>query len=221
MTTLDLFHYQQPSLFEYDAMVRRQGFSCIAGVDEAGRGPLAGPVIAAAVVLPAGIELPDVDDSKKLSPGKREELFEVIMAQALAVGVGCIDAEVIDQINILQATLAAMKGAISTLAVNPDYLLIDGISTIPLSVPQKTVKKGDSRSLSIAAASIIAKVSRDRLMFTYDAAYPQYGFAAHKGYGCAEHMKAIAAYGPCPIHRMTFSGVKEHVLPANGETHGE
>lgn len=217
MTTMDLFHYEKPTLLEFDSMVRRQGYACIAGVDEAGRGPLAGPVVAAAVVLPPGIELHDVDDSKKLSHGKREELFDVIMAKALAVGIGSSDAGAIDRINILQATLAAMKDAVSGLAVRPDYLLIDGISKIPLFMPQKTVKKGDGNSLSIAAASIIAKVTRDRLMTCYDAEFPHYGFAAHKGYGCVEHMKAIAIYGPCPIHRLSFSGVREHIRPIDGE----
>ncbi len=193
------------------------GYASLAGVDEAGRGPLAGPVVAAAVILPAGIGLSEVDDSKKLTSGKRDELFEVIMANALAVGVGVSDAGVIDRINILQATLAAMKEALSLLFIKPDYVLVDGISKIPVTIPQKTIKKGDGTSLSIAAASIVAKVHRDRLMVSYDAEFPQYGFAAHKGYGCVDHLKAIAEHGPCPIHRMTFSGVKEHVKIVKSE----
>lgn len=213
MSSLNLFNYEKPTLFQFDCMVRRQGYASLAGVDEAGRGPLAGPVVAAAVILPAGVDLPEVDDSKKLTSGKRDELFELIMANALAVGVGLSDAVVIDRINILQATLAAMKDALSLLSIQPDYILVDGISKIPVSLPQKTIKKGDGTSLSIAAASIIAKVHRDRLMASYGAEFPQYGFAAHKGYGCADHLKAIAKHGPCPIHRMTFSGVKEHVPP--------
>ncbi|ACM19852.1 ribonuclease HII [Geotalea daltonii FRC-32] len=216
MSSLDLFHYEKPTLLEFDSMVRCQGYASLAGVDEAGRGPLAGPVVAAAVILPAGIGLSEVDDSKKLTSGKRDELFEVIMANALAVGVGLSDAGVIDRINILQATLAAMKEALSLLFIKPDYVLVDGISKIPVTIPQKTIKKGDGTSLSIAAASIVAKVHRDRLMVSYDAEFPQYGFAAHKGYGCVDHLKAIAEYGPCPIHRMTFSGVKEHVKNCEG-----
>ncbi|GAB7027018.1 ribonuclease HII [Geotalea toluenoxydans] len=217
MSSLDLFHYEKPTLLEFDSMVRCQGYASLAGVDEAGRGPLAGPVVAAAVILPAGIGLSEVDDSKKLTSGKRDELFEVIMANALAVGVGVSDAGVIDRINILQATLAAMKEALSLLFIKPDYVLVDGISKIPVTIPQKTIKKGDGTSLSIAAASIVAKVHRDRLMVSYDAEFPQYGFAAHKGYGCVDHLKAIAEHGPCPIHRMTFSGVKEHVKIVKSE----
>lgn len=213
MTSLDLFDYQKPSLLEFDSMVRRLGYLTLAGIDEAGRGPLAGPVVAAAVILPAGLDLPDVDDSKKLTAGKRDQLYDVVMANACAVGVGLSDAGVIDRINILQATLAAMKDAVAQLATKPDYLLIDGISKIPVRIPQKTVKKGDGTSLSIAAASIIAKVHRDRMMEEYDAHFPEYGFAGHKGYGCADHLKAIARYGPCPIHRLSFGGVKEHVQP--------
>lgn len=211
MTSLDLFELEKLTLLQFDGTMRRQGYAVIAGIDEAGRGPLAGPVVAAAVVLPAGMDLPEVDDSKKLSPAKREELYDLIMASALAVGVGCSDPATIDRINILQATLAAMKTAVSNLAVQPDCLLIDGISKIHVSIPQRTIKKGDGTSLSIAAASIVAKVHRDRMMTDYDADYPQYGFAGHKGYGCVEHLKAIAEHGPCPIHRLSFSGVKEHV----------
>jgi len=207
----DLFRFTKPTLLEFDSIVRRQGYSSLAGVDEAGRGPLAGPVVAAAVILPDGVELPEVNDSKKLSPAKREEIFEVIMATALAVGVGESDADLIDRINILQATLAAMKDAVALLTVKPDYILVDGISKIPALLHQKTVKKGDATSLSIAAASIIAKVHRDRLMKEYHEQFPEYGFAGHKGYGSPEHFKAIATYGPCPIHRLTFRGVREHL----------
>jgi ribonuclease HII len=189
----------------------RQGFRTIAGIDEAGRGPLAGPVVAAAVVLPRGMDMPGVDDSKKLPPALRETLYERIMAEAVAVAVGVSDNLTIDRINILQATLRAMESAVRGLTIVPDYLLIDGISTTALPIPQKTLKKGDSRSLSIAAASIIAKVTRDRMMADYDQQYPGYGFAGHKGYGSAAHLAAIAALGPCPIHRFTFRGVREHL----------
>ncbi|MDD2271417.1 MAG: ribonuclease HII [Desulfuromonadaceae bacterium] len=196
-------------LFEKSAY--NSGFTCVAGIDEAGRGPLAGPVTAAAVILPVGLLLPGVDDSKKLSPDKREKLFDTIMAQALSVGVGSIDPAVIDQINILQATRCAMLAAVKQLIPQPDYLLIDGISTIESTIAQKTIKKGDSLSLSIAAASIIAKVTRDRLMIEMDSKYPGYGFSGHKGYGSASHMDAIKRLGPSPIHRLTFRGVKEYV----------
>ena len=196
----------------------RRGYRWVAGVDEAGRGPLAGPVVAAAVILPDGLILPRVDDSKKLSPELRDELFDVISAEALAVGVGFGDHELVDRINILQATLSAMRDAILCLSPAPDFLLIDGISGIPMNIAQRTIKKGDSLSYSIAAASIIAKVTRDRLMVQYDALYPGYGFAAHKGYGAASHLAAIARLGPSPIHRKSFRGVKEHVpsLPGDG-----
>ena len=186
------------------------GFTCVAGIDEAGRGPLAGPVMAAAVILPVGLALDDVDDSKKLSPDKREKLFDIIMSQAVSVGVGITGPLEIDRINILQATRAAMLAAVQQLSPQPDYLLIDGISTINSAIPQKTIKKGDSLSLSIAAASIIAKVTRDRLMVEMDSKYPGYGFSGHKGYGSAAHLDAIRKLGPSPIHRMTFGGVKEH-----------
>jgi ribonuclease HII len=189
----------------------RNGFTCVAGIDEAGRGPLAGPVMAAAVILPAGMSIIGVDDSKKLTPDRREKLFEIIMAQALTVGVGVMDPVEIDRINILQATRRAMLAAVQQLSPTPDFLLIDGISTIDSAIPQKTIKKGDSLSLSIAAASIIAKVTRDRLMIEMDVKYPGYGFAGHKGYGSATHMDAIRRLGPSPIHRLTFGGVREHV----------
>jgi ribonuclease HII len=194
-----------------EAQAARRGYLRIAGVDEAGRGPLAGPVVAAAVILPDGLMLPDVNDSKKLTAAVREELFEVISREALAVGVGIGDHLLVDRINILQATLSAMRDAVLSLAPAPDFLLIDGISSIPMNIPQRTMKKGDSLSLSIAAASIIAKVTRDRIMTEYDAVYPGYGFAGHKGYGAASHLAAIAKLGPCPIHRTSFRGVKEHV----------
>lgn len=188
------------------------GFLSVAGIDEAGRGPLAGPVMAAAVILPVGLIIDGVDDSKKLTPDKRERLFEIIMTKSLSIGVGIVNPAEIDRINILQATRRAMLAAVNNLSTQPDYLLIDGINTIDSSIPQKTIKKGDSLSLSIAAASIIAKVSRDRLMVEMDSKYPGYGFAGHKGYGSAAHLDAIRRIGPSPIHRLTFGGVKEHVI---------
>jgi ribonuclease HII len=209
---VDLFGDQSaPTMLDFEERARQRGYCRIAGIDEAGRGPLAGPVVAAAVILPAGLDIPGVNDSKKLSSFRRDQLFDVIMERALAVGIGFGDHLLIDRINILQATLEAMKGAVRQLSPPPDFLLIDGISKVPLPIHQQTIKKGDSASLSIAAASIIAKVTRDRLMADYDSRFPGYGFAAHKGYGCESHMAAIARIGPCEIHRKTFRGVKEYV----------
>ena len=201
----------KPTLLEFEELAARQGYCHVAGVDEAGRGALAGPVVAAAVVLPHGIKIPEVDDSKKLSAAKRDELFDVIVQHATAVGVGVCDHCLISRINILQASLQAMKEAVLELSSPPDLLLVDGIFKIPLPVDQRTIKKGDGASISIAAASIIAKVTRDRLMVRYAEQYPGYGLAEHKGYGCASHMLAIAKLGPSEIHRITFRGVKEHV----------
>lgn len=195
----------------FEELARRQGFCCIAGIDEAGRGALAGPVVAAAVVFPKGVEIPGINDSKKLTPAKRNELFDMILEKALSVGIGSGNHLLIDRVNILQATLVAMKEAVLGISPLPDYLLIDGISKIPIGIHQRTIKKGDSASISIAAASIIAKVTRDRLMVGFDRDYPGYGFAEHKGYGCAAHMSAVARLGPSTIHRKTFRGVKEHV----------
>jgi len=195
--------------FEEEA--RRLGFKTCAGVDEAGRGPLAGPVVAAAVVLPEDFAVAGIDDSKKLSPKKRAHLFERIYLQAISIGIGIIDAIEIDRINILQASLRCMAMAVENLRPRPDYLLIDGTFRIPSDLPQNPIPKGDARSMSVAAASIIAKVSRDRLMQRYDQDYPQYGFARHKGYPTMAHRRAICQYGCCPIHRRSFKGVKEYL----------
>lgn len=204
-----LFEQPPDDLLCFERQARNRGYGAIAGIDEAGRGPLAGPVLAAAVMLAPGQTIEGVNDSKKLSEKQRERLFERIMAEALAVGVGEASAELIDRINILQATRQAMLAAVTNLTLAPDYLLIDGITKIASPLPQQTIKQGDSRSASIAAASIIAKVTRDRLMREYDLLYPQYGFAGHKGYGSAAHLAALRSHGPCPIHRATFGGVKE------------
>ena len=211
MKQIQLFTDCPVDTLAFEQHARKQGYRIIAGIDEVGRGALAGPVVAAAIVLPEGLRIDGVDDSKKLSPLMRERLFEVIMTQALSVGIGMGSPELVDLINILQATRHAMLEAVSHLSLQPDYLLIDGISTIDSPLPQKTIKKGDSLSLSIAAASIIAKVTRDRLMCDMDALHPGYGFAGHKGYGSASHMEAISQLGPAIIHRITFGGVKEHV----------
>lgn len=205
--------FTQPHIdnLTFEKMARAQGFYRVAGVDEAGRGPLAGPVIAAALILPDGLNIPGVDDSKKLTSLKREQLFDVIMSSAISVGIGVVGNEIIDHINILQATRLAMLNAVEQLKPQPDYILIDGITTINSAIAQKTIKKGDSLSLSIAAASIIAKVTRDRMMLELDTIYPGYGFAGHKGYGSAQHLESIRFLGPSPIHRLTFRGVKEHI----------
>lgn len=180
------------------------GCQLVCGVDEAGRGPLAGPVCAAAVILPPDLVIPGLNDSKKLTDKKRRELFDIIVDQAVAYGIALVDEKQIDEINILQATFRAMEQAVSRMDVQPDIVLVDGNREPNLGLPVKTVVKGDSRSASIAAASILAKVTRDRLMEQLDETYPQYGFAVHKGYGTKRHYEALRQYGPCPIHRMTF-----------------
>lgn len=197
-----------PDTFEKRAL--GQGFSRVAGIDEAGRGPLAGPVVASAVILPERVNLHKLDDSKKLSPKRREQLFEAIYEQAISIGIGIVDPVEIDRINILQASLLSMRMAVENLRPPPDYLLVDGIFPVELLLPQEVVKHGDSRCRSIAAASIIAKVTRDRLMKLYDEEFPEFGFGRHKGYGTKEHRKAIRTFGCCPIHRKTFRGVKEY-----------
>lgn len=179
----------------------------LAGVDEAGRGPLAGPVVAAAVILPEGCEIDGLNDSKKLSAEKRESLFHQIKSLAIVTGIGIVEPEEIDRINILRATLLAMEIAVKNLSPQPDYLLIDGNTRTSLLIPQQTVVKGDSRCCSIAAASIIAKVIRDSIMDDYHKIYPEYNFKKHKGYPTKEHFEALRRFGPCPIHRKTFKGV--------------
>lgn len=179
-------------------------FNVIAGIDEAGRGPLAGPVVAAAVILPKNKPILYVNDSKQLSEKKREELYDVIMKEAVSVGVGIAGEKIIDEINILQATYQAMREAVSKLNPAPDLTLNDAVRIPDLNVRQVPIVKGDEKSASIASASIIAKVTRDRLMVEYDRLYPEYGFAKHKGYGSELHMEALRRYGPCPIHRKTF-----------------
>jgi ribonuclease HII len=188
--------------FEQEAY--QDGYRVIAGVDEAGRGPLAGPVVAASVILPFGYTNSEINDSKQLSVKKREKLYEVIKKDALAIGIGVVEALVIDRINILRATLMAMAEAVDDLSMLPDYILIDGLQRITLNIPQKTVVKGDTLSVSIASASIIAKVSRDRIMEIYHRQFPQYNFLKNKGYGTREHREAIHSYGFCKIHRRSF-----------------
>lgn len=198
-------------LLEYETKAVANGYGNIAGVDEAGRGPLAGPVVAAAVIFPAKIDIAGLDDSKKLSPKKRAELFPQIQAMAIAYGVAIVSWEVIDEINILQASRLAMKQAVEQLQPVPDLLLIDGNQEIGSTLDQWAIVKGDSKSLSIAAASVLAKVTRDRIMEDYHKLYPQYEFHRHKGYGTKLHRALIEEHGPCPIHRSTFKGVSEFI----------
>lgn len=198
-------------MWTYEKKAASSGFFLVAGVDEAGRGPLAGPVVSSAVILPDSFIGEGVNDSKKLTSTKRDRLYDVIYAQALSVGVGVADHKEIDRLNILQASLLSMVRAVEALKIKPDYLLIDGIFTLSCPMPQAAIKKGDSLSISIAAASIIAKVTRDRLMERYDKEYPQYGFSKHKGYPTQQHRDAVARFGACPIHRRSFGGVKEYI----------
>jgi ribonuclease HII len=199
----ELARLQALEVYEQD--LRGRGFRLIAGVDEVGRGPLAGPVVAAAVVLPPGIRLIGLDDSKKLTPAVRERLHEEILTGAVAFSVSVVSEGDIDRINIYQASLKAMQEAVIKLLPAPDYVLVDAVQIPGICAPQLSLVKGDGLSASIAAASVLAKVTRDRLMDSYDREYPQYGFARHKGYGTMEHIEAICKYGPCPIHRVSFN----------------
>ena len=191
-------------MYWYERRARSQGYRHIAGIDEAGRGPLAGPVVAAAVMMPSGYYHPEINDSKKLSCKKREMIYELIQKDALSIGIGVSEVQVIDTINILQAALLAMKEAVLGMSLKPDCLLIDGINQIDVNLPQQTIVRGDQKSISIAAASIIAKVSRDRLMGMYHRQFPIYNFLKNKGYGTREHLKAISQYGRCKLHRRSF-----------------
>ncbi|MGP0565847.1 MULTISPECIES: ribonuclease HII [unclassified Nitrospina] len=205
-------------MLDFEREAESNGYQCIAGVDEAGRGPLAGPVVAAAVILPAGLSIPGLDDSKKLTPSQRERLYSVILDVCRAQAIAVVDAATIDAINILQASRLAMKQAVEQLTLQTDFVLIDGNQAIEISADQRTIVGGDGKSLSIAAASVLAKVHRDRLMDTYHAEYPHYGFDRHKGYGTRFHRDRIREWGPCPIHRQTFKGVKEHLhVPATAD----
>jgi ribonuclease HII len=193
--------------YRFEARAWRSGIGLVAGVDEAGRGPLAGPVVAAAVIIDPARRIRGLNDSKVLSPEQREELSYVVLERAASVGVGIVDHETIDRINILRATQAAMLEALSRLAVDPELVITDFVRLGSLGCPQKNLVDGDARCASVAAASIVAKVARDRIMREFDAEYPDYGFARHKGYGTPEHLAALDRRGPCPIHRRTFAGV--------------
>lgn len=207
--------------FRYENKVRATGARLIAGVDEAGRGPLAGPVVAAAAVLPEDFRHKTLNDSKQLSPEERDEIFaELTMHAGIAWAVGVSEVEVIDSYNILRATWRAMQLAIAALPVPPDHLLIDGLRVPALRIPQTPIVKGDCKSLSIAAASVIAKVTRDRIMDRIHTQFPEYNFAQHKGYGTPEHLAALKRFGPSPIHRRTFAPVRESVALVQKEFAG-
>ena len=197
------------AMWEYEKSAKEKGYQWIAGTDEVGRGPLAGPVVAAAVILPENADLPGINDSKKLSEKQREYLDTLIKEQAVAWTIASLNENEIDQLNILEASRLAMKNAVSGLSQPADFVLVDGLANPRIALPSEAIVKGDSRSISIAAASIIAKVYRDRLMDEYDKLYPGYGFAANKGYPTEEHLKGVTEQGPCPIHRMTFRPLSE------------
>ena len=193
--------------FFFECSAREDGYRFIAGIDEAGRGPLAGPVVAAAVVLPKGLELAGIRDSKKMTAKAREEAFPMILSRSLAIGIGVVSHKYIDKFNILKASLEAMKRATLVLDPRPDFLLVDGVQKIPLPIPQRCIKKGDQLSLSISAASVLAKVYRDRIMKSYHEKYPVYGFNNNKGYGTRQHLAALKEHGASPLHRFTFKRV--------------
>ena len=202
---------------EFELEARRCGYRRIAGLDEAGRGPLAGPVLAAAVVLPTRCRLVGCDDSKQLSESERERLYVRITERAVAIGIGSATEQEIDGLNILEATRLAMHRAIAALSPQPDCLLIDAVTLPGCTIPTRSIIKGDALSLSVAAASIVAKVTRDRLMAEYHQLYPHYNFLAHKGYGTEEHLQQLVAYGPCPIHRRTFAPVAQVIAQLAGQ----
>lgn len=198
---------------EYEERLRAGGAASVAGIDEAGRGPLAGPVIAAAVILPRGIDFTGLNDSKKLSAKRRATLrLQILENPGICFGIGRAEVEEIDRMNILRATHEAMRRAVSNLPCVPDHVLIDGLAVHPFPVPQTALVGGDALSASIAAASILAKETRDEEMLALDAAWPEYGFASHKGYGTARHLEALHKYGPCPAHRKSFSPVAQQVF---------
>ena len=194
-------------MLRYEKELYQAGYRAIAGIDEVGRGPLAGPVVAAAVILPPGCKIKGLNDSKKIPKKKHQEIYQAVLDKALAVGIGLIDNEIIDQVNIYEATKLAMKEALSKLSLKPDYLLIDAMK-LDIDIPPESIVKGDANSLSIAAASIVAKVTRDKLMADYDKEYPGYDFAQNAGYGTKSHLQGLERHGVTPIHRKTFEPVK-------------
>ncbi|HAB67528.1 MAG TPA: ribonuclease HII [Firmicutes bacterium] len=203
-------------LLKYEKELYDQGITLIAGVDEAGRGPLVGPVVAGCVILPVNYDLPGLDDSKKLSEKKREQLYDIIMKEAISVGVGIVDAKTIDEINILEASRLAMKLAIENMPVKPEYVLSDAMKLDNITIPYKDIIHGDALSLSIAAGSVIAKVTRDRMMIEYDRLHPEYGFAKHKGYPTKAHLQNMEKYGVLDEYRFTYKPVSDLIKKMNG-----
>jgi len=207
--------FKETDRFSFERELVKQGFCSITGTDEVGRGPLAGPVVAASVILPAACDYQQFNDSKKLTPKARARLCNLLKDLGAEIGIGIISQAGIDRLNILQASLLAMKESLESLSVCPDFILVDGKFPVPVDISQQSLVKGDSRSASIAAAYIVAKVTRDELMAGYHRQYPQYSFHKNKGYPTAEHRRALAEYGPCPLHRKTFAGVKEFFQPTH------
>lgn len=203
-------------MFSYERQVWAMGYRLVAGLDEVGRGPLAGPVVAAAVILPGELIVPGLEDCRRLSGKRRQEVYEEIRAKALGVGIGMVHPDGIDEANVMMATYKAMVKAVADLAERPDYLLIDSLHLPGVAQPQAPIAGGDGQSCSIAAASIVAKVTRDDYMIEMDKQYPQYGFANHKGYGTLEHREALERHGPCPIHRKTYGSVREIMSLSSG-----
>jgi ribonuclease HII len=202
---------------EFELEARRCGYRRIAGLDEAGRGPLAGPVVAAAVILPTRCRLNGIDDSKQLTESEREQIYVVIAERAVGIGVGSASEQEIDALNILEATRLAMHRAVSALSPQPDCLLVDAVTLSGFAIPTRSIIKGDGLSVSIAAASVVAKVTRDRLMVEYHRLYPHYNFLSHKGYGTEEHVRRLSVHGPCPIHRRSFAPVAQVIGQLLGE----
>lgn len=203
-------------MYSYERQVWAMGYKLVAGLDEVGRGPLAGPVVAAAVILPGELVLPGLEDCRRLSPKRRHELYDEIRAKALAIGIGMVHPDGIDEANVMMATYKAMVKAVNGLSISPDYLLIDSLHLPGVTQPQAPIAGGDGQSCSIAAASVVAKVTRDDHMIEMDKLYPQYGFAGHKGYGTLEHREALEKYGPCPIHRKSYGSVREIISLSSG-----
>ncbi|HLN65459.1 MAG TPA: ribonuclease HII [Symbiobacteriaceae bacterium] len=208
-------------MFSYERQVWAMGYKLVAGLDEVGRGPLAGPVVAAAVILPEELVLPGIEECRRLSGKRRQELYEQIQASALAIGVGMVHPEGIDEANVMMATYKAMVKAVGALSVTPDYLLIDSLHLPGVAQSQAPIAGGDGQSCSIAAASVVAKVTRDNYMVEMDKLYPQYGFASHKGYGTLEHREALEKHGPCPIHRKSYGSVREIMTLSSGALFGD
>lgn len=208
-------------MFSYERQVWAMGYRLVAGIDEVGRGPLAGPVVAAAVILPGEVILPGLEECRRLSGKRRQELYEELKEKALAIGVGMVHPNGIDEANVMMATYKAMVKAVQDLSISPDFLLIDSLHLPGVSQPQAPIAGGDGQSCSIAAASVVAKMVRDEHMIELDKIYPQYGFASHKGYGTLEHREALEKYGPCPVHRKSYGSVRDILSLSSGGVFSE